>query len=259
MFLFKKIISHFLYPVSLLLMMQLAGLFLLWFTKKQRPGRRFITAASLFLVLCTCFTIPQRMLGRLESQYAALVSPKSNASLGELPVNWVVVLGGGHVCAPERPALSQLNEASLGRLVEGIRIYRELPGSRLIVSGGSVFDQLSDAEVLAKAAMEMGVPVEDILQEHGSRDTEEQALFIARMVGTDRFILVTSAYHMPRSMALFRGQGMTPVPAPTNYQSTSCPEGTLARLVPDPRGFERATCAVHEYLGMAWSKLRGRI
>jgi len=108
------------------------------------------------------------------------------------------------------------------RFVVGFRIHKLLPESRLVFSGGAVFDPVSEAEVMARAAEIMGVEGDRIILEEISRDTGDQARLVQKIVGDERFILVTSASHMPRSMVLFRKSGMEPIPAPTDYRVPRC-------------------------------------
>ena len=127
------------------------------------------------------------------------------------------MLGGGHVSDPRLPANSQISAAALGRVVEGVRLYKAIPGSKLLLSGGAVFDPVPEAEVMAQIAGLLGVKPQDIRLESDSRDTAEEAEIIAKMIGREKFILVTSAAHMPRSMALFRKRGLQPIPAPADF------------------------------------------
>jgi len=79
-------------------------------------------------------------------------------------------------------------------------------------------------------------------------------------VGKDKFILVTSAAHMPRAMGLFRKQGMEPIPAPTDYMAGEREGGLrLGMFFPSAGSLEKAGSAIHEYLGMVWGKLRSQI
>ena len=133
------------------------------------------------------------------------------------------MLGGGHVSDPRLPANSQISAAALGRVVEGVRLYKAIPGSKLLLSGGAVFDPVPEAEVMARIAVLLGVKPQDISLEPDSRDTADEAEIIAKMIGRERFILVTSASHMPRSMALFRKRGLQPIPAPTDFQVRGSP------------------------------------
>ncbi len=98
------------------------------------------------------------------------------------------------------------------RLIEGVRLHREIPGSKLILSGDN-----DSAEGMATMAEALGVSGEDIVPAFEPRDTEEESQQIAPIVGAQRFILVTSASHMPRAMGLFRKRGLQPIAAPTDY------------------------------------------
>ena len=103
----------------------------------------------------------------------------------------------------------------------------------------------------------MGFNLRNLWIEPLSRDTKDEARLMQKIVGRDRFVLVTSAAHMPRSMALFAKRGMRPVPAPTEYLAAE--SRGPARFFPSADGLERAERAFHEYLGLAWAKLRGQI
>ena len=85
------------------------------------------------------------------------------------------------------------------------------------MSGGGVYDPVSDAEVMARVAGEIGVPERDIILESKSKDTRDEALFIKPIVGKGPFVLVTTASHIPRSMALFNKLGMNPIPSPVGH------------------------------------------
>jgi uncharacterized SAM-binding protein YcdF (DUF218 family) len=101
--------------------------------------------------------------------------------------------------------------------VEGIRIYRNLPGSKLILSGGGGFDPVPNAKIMANVASILGINDSDMILEPDSKDTKDEAILIQKIVGDNKFILVTTASHMPRSMALFKKRGMQPIPAPIDH------------------------------------------
>jgi uncharacterized SAM-binding protein YcdF (DUF218 family) len=174
-------------------------------------------------------------------------------------VKLIVVLGGGHVSDPKLPITSQISEPSLVRLVEGIRIHRGLPGSKLVLSGGKPFETISNAEIMAGVAIAIGVKNQDLILEDISKDTEDEARLIQEIVGQEQFILVTSASHMPRSMALFKKLEMDPIPAPTDYLVKESLEMNPNKFYPRAENLDRAERAFHEYLGLAWAKLRGKI
>ena len=167
--------------------------------------------------------------------------------------------GGRSRSDPSLPPNSQISAAALGRVVEGVRLYKAIPGSKLLLSGGRVFDPVPEAEVMAQIAGLLGVKPQDISLESDSRDTADQAEIIAKMIGRERFILVTSAFHMPRSMALFRKRGLQPIPAPTDFPVRE-PQGfDPDRFFPRASSLGQVETALHEYLGLAWAWLRGAI
>ena len=98
-----------------------------------------------------------------------------------------------------------------------MRLYRQMPGATLLVSGGSVFGYGSDADAMQALAIGLGVNPADIVLDMESPDTETQAKLIRTMVGNERVVLVTSASHMPRSVGLFERAGVGVLPAPTHY------------------------------------------
>lgn len=169
------------------------------------------------------------------------------------------MLGGGHVSDPRLPANSQISAAALGRVVEGVRLYKAIPGSKLLLSGGVVFDPVPEAEVMARIVGLLGVKPQDIMLETDSRDTADEAEIIAKIIGTGKFILVTSAAHMPRAMALFRKRGRQPIPAPTDYLVQETQDPAPDRFFPGAGCLWQVQVAVHEYLGLVWAWLRGLI
>jgi len=136
----------------------------------------------ILLVLFSYAPLPDISLRSLECRYAPLADLSRFSG-----VKWVVVLGGGHNSDSGLPVTSQLSESSLSRLVEGVRIHRLLPESRFVLSGGAVFDPISEAEVMARAAEVMGVGGDRIVLEGFSRDTADQARLIREIVGDERF------------------------------------------------------------------------
>ncbi len=254
MFLFKKIASTFLFPVPLCLEVMLVGLFLLWFTRKQVLGKVVVTLGAVLLGVLSYGSFSDGLLRPLEYSYPP--KPAVEAIRG---AKWIVVLGGGHVSDPRVPVTSQLSGESMARLVEGIRLQKMNPEARLLLSGGSAFDPVPNAEIMARVASSIGVDRQNMVLETTSRDTEEEARTIKDMVGNEPLLLVTSASHMHRSMALFKSQGMNPVPAPTGHMLKE-PQGTSPRaFFPGTDGLRKAEAAFYEYLGLAWAKVRGEI
>lgn len=255
MFFFKKLVTPFLMPVSFCLALLVSGLVLLWLTRRQRAGRRLVTAGALLLLMLGYSAVSSRLLATLERQNA----PAADVSQAAGRVRWVVVLGGGSSADESLPAGMRLSEASQARLVEGIRLQRQLPGSRLLLSGGAVFGSAADAETMRVLAVELGVDPSALDLDTVSPDTETQAEVVRGRLGAEEFYLVTSASHMPRSLALFRKAGTNPIPAPTHFLVHSDRSLTPADFFPSAGGLRRAEAATYEYLGLAWAKVRGRI
>ncbi len=107
---------------------------------------------------------------------------------------------------------------------------------------------------MAEVAIAIGVKKENLVLDEVSKDTEDQARFIYRMVKQEPFILVTSASHMPRSMTLFKKLGMRPIPAPTEYQVKEGRGTAPKRFYPTADGLMKAERAFYEYLGSGLDK-----
>ncbi len=253
MFLFKKIVSPLFLPLTLSLLLLLVGLILLWSRKRERMGKILMTFGILLLALMSYNAVSSRLIMPLECRYPP-------AGLSEVRgARWIAVLGAGVIAEKGYPATSQLSRHSLASLAEGIRLQRHLPGCKLLLSGGAVFQPVPEAEVMAGAARELGVTEKDMVIESASRDTEEQVRKIRDIVGRDKFVLVTSAAHMPRSMALFRKEQMKPVPAPAGLCVKTKETLTPDDFYPGAGALRKSETAFHEYLGIVWAKLRGKI
>ena len=251
MFLMKKVFSRFLFPLPLSLELLFVGLFLLWFTRRERAGKALVTCGAMLLLgLSTTFTA-NALLRPLEHRYPPLAVIHAGAGLHT--VTYIAVLGGWADDDPNVPITSHVSPDQMVRLIEGVVMHREIPGSKLILSGGD-----NSAVSMAKMAESLGVNSEDILPLSEPRDTEEESQQIAPLVGPNRFILVTSASHMPRAMELFRTRGLHPIAAPADYLAPRHRFET-DDLFPDGFNLLKSQVAIYEYLGLAWEKFRGKI
>jgi len=250
MFLLKKIISGLAMPLSLITLVLAAGMVMIWPLKKKKAGWVTSVAGLILFLLLGYGVLGNIMLAKLEYQY-----PFPNEIERHNGVKWVVVLGGGMTSDPRMPISSQLSNASTVRAVEGIRIYRLLNGAKLLFSGGPVFNQMPEGEGMAQLALSLGVSPEDLVTEELSRDTEEQARLVKGLVGTDSIVLVTSAAHMPRSMALFKKAGIPCLAAPTDFLYKKEQQFNPSILFPNYNGFRKAETGWHEYLGLFYSRL----
>ncbi|OQX11078.1 MAG: hypothetical protein BWK80_45145 [Desulfobacteraceae bacterium IS3] len=245
MFLIKKIIAAFLLPMPVCLGISFLGLYFLWFTTRQELGKILVSAGLLALYLLSCGAVPHLILSPLEKESA--LSSNNHA------VKFVVVLGGGYVSAPQLPAAGQLTSPSLARITEGIRIFRSHPESRLVLTGKGV------SKLMADVATSLGVSEKSMIVENNSKDTDDEAENVRAIVGNEHFILVTSASHLPRALALFQKQGMNPEAAAAEYLLKGECKLSADLIVPSSSGLYRSERAIHEYLGLLWARLRGQI
>ena len=251
MFLAKKILSRIFFPVPLTLEVLLMGLFLLWFTRRQRAGKLLVTCGTLMLMCFSSLPVSSGLLRPLEHRYPPLLVSAGGENVAGM--KYIAVLGGFGDHDPEVSIASHVAPDLMVRLVEGVRLHRQIPGSKLILSGSH-----DSAAGMAEVAETLGVNKEDILLLAEPRDTQAESRQVAPIVGKGRFILVTSASHMGRAMTIFHRQGLDPLAAPTDYLA---PRHGLEfdDLVPDGYKLFKSQIAVYEYLGQAWEALRGMI
>ena len=261
MFIIKKMLGSLLMPLPFCLLMSFLGLFFLLRGKRVLTGKILITLGLVGLTIMSYNPVSRALHTPLNCKYEAYSSNqlKKIGTEPDATVKYVVVLAGGHKSDPNIPATGQLSGHSLIRLVEGVRIFRQNPGARLILSGGGFIDPVPEAVVMAQVSQFMGVSKNDMIIESTSNDTQDQARLIKPIVGTAPFVLVTSAIHMPRSMALFENLGMNPIPGPAGSTSRIKMPFSLLDLFPSVSALEDTTEAVHEYLGLMWGRLKGKI
>ncbi|MDT7041996.1 ElyC/SanA/YdcF family protein [Candidatus Nitronereus thalassa] len=257
MYLFKKIFSRLFFPVPLSLELIWVGLILVWLRPQRQMGKWILSGGVVIFTLLSFHPISNALLEPLESQYLPLKvqSPNAGESIVETRhVKWVVVLSGGGAERPGYPLASQLSSATVLRLVEGIALYQKLPGVKMLISGST-----GEAVLMHQFVLTFGVPREDVVVESNSRDTKDQSRFIADIVEKEALVLVTEASHMPRSMALFRKQGLSPIAAPVGHRIGQSTEFQWWDLVPSAESLKVAERAFYEYLGLGWAALRGQI
>lgn len=234
-------------PVSLLIAW--AGVFLI-FRKKYRSGLITVFCGLLIIYTFSLFPVAGLILQPLQTKYRSYQAEYFS-------VRYVVVLGGWHKTNRQIPLSSQLSQDSLTRIVEAIGIYHQNLGSKLVLSGAPPKKEIaSNAQMMAKMAILLGVPNEDIILEERPDNTESEVRFIKEIVRREPFVLVTSASHMPRAMKLFQRQGLTPLPAPVNFLIL---KDIQFSLIPSAVALQSSEKSLHEYLGMLWGWLRRRI
>jgi uncharacterized SAM-binding protein YcdF (DUF218 family) len=165
----------------------------------------------------------------------------------------IVVLTAWGSDDPDVPLLGRLNASSLYRTMMALELYQKRPDCRLIVSGGAV-----TARLMRDVLIQFGVPSAAITLEETSRSTAESAVNVGALLRErdEPFFLVTSAGHIPRSLIVFRKQGLEPIPVPIDHQLPR--DWRHANLTPRPAALVVSDLAVHERLGLLWYRIRGR-
>jgi uncharacterized SAM-binding protein YcdF (DUF218 family) len=158
---------------------------------------------------------------------------------------------GGYAPRDGIPITAALEGDGLTRIAEGVRLMHLIGGARLVVSGGATDPQMASAIGYAKFAVDFGVDEGSIVKLDQPLDTAEEARSVAALVGKSRFILVTSAYHMPRAVRLMELAGARPIPAPTGQLTPLRPDFGIRAWIPGARSLLKTERAIHEYLGMA--------
>lgn len=219
--------------------------------KKGRPVvRTTALLAILSLGIISTPWLPRYLTDYLERQYTSVVQVDPN-------IHWVVVLGGGVYPSADLSTNETLGMVSIKRLLEGVRLYRELPLAKLILSGGGEKNNRESVGArMGELASWFNIPAEHRLVENDSINTADEAMRIKEMLRTSPFYLVTSAIHMPRSMRLFKHQGLHPVAAPCHYTYYWKNEPRIVSYIPNIANVEYTMIAWHEILGMAWGKIR---
>jgi uncharacterized SAM-binding protein YcdF (DUF218 family) len=249
-----------LYPTSMCAMLLVAAAV---FRKRQRLSRVCFWAAFAVLMVCGNGWIVGALTRNLEWRYQ-LPEPAPNADA-------IVVLAGGLL--DRIPPRQTIEVADAGdRLIYAAHLFKRQAAGIVICTGGVATGGVAPrpgADVMAEFLGMLGVPKEAVVTEGGSSNTHEHAqnlpaIFQKRKI--KRVLLVTSALHMPRSMGVFLKQypDIEFIPAPTDYHATEKLSPTpwyreMAAVIPTPSHLESFSEAMHEYLGIAYYKLRGWI
>lgn len=204
----------------------------------------WIGAASLVYLSATA-PVADALLGPLEHRFSGIDDVRNLP-----PVRYIVVLGSGYAPRDGIPITAALREDSLARIAEGVRLMRKVHGASLVVSGGASGHETATAIGYAQFAVDFGVDSDSIVKLDKSLDTADEAGSIVAVVGKSPFILVTSAYHMPRAVRLMQLAGMQPIPAPTAQRTTGQVDFGARGWLPSSESLRKTERALHEYLGL---------
>ncbi|MBK5073813.1 envelope biogenesis factor ElyC [Budviciaceae bacterium CWB-B4] len=249
LFILKKIIGNLLLPLPFLLLLMAIALLLLWFSRWQKSAKTLLTVSWLGLLLLSLQPVADRLLMPIENQYATY--QKND------PIDYIVVLGGGYTYNPEWAPSSNLFPNSLPRVTEGVRLYRQHPGAKMIFTGAeAISNPLPNAKVAAMVAESLGVPEQDIIILPQAKDTIEEAQTVAQIAQQKTLLLVTSANHLPRAMRIFQKEGLNPIPAPANQLATLGPLNPWEKAFPSAFYLSHSERAWYETLGNLWLTIK---
>jgi uncharacterized SAM-binding protein YcdF (DUF218 family) len=237
-----------------LLVLGWAGLILI--IRHRRRGGLICLCASLgAMAAITVLPVGQLMLAPLEDRFPELRTPPAH-------VDGIIVLGGAiETELSAARGMPSLNDAA-ERMTQLVVLARRYPTAQLAFTGGNgllIHGRTSEADVARQFFSQLGVDPARIVYEGRSRTTYENAVFLKAQLAPKPgqvWLLITSAWHMPRSVGLFRSAGWTVLPYPVGYKTAPGFMTAIEGSLPD-RLF-MVDLASHEWVGLAAYWLLGR-
>jgi uncharacterized SAM-binding protein YcdF (DUF218 family) len=254
-FVLSKVLGFFALPSNFLITIGLVGLILLC-TRFTRLASWLIVTSIVLLAIAGLSPLGNALMVPLEQRF-----PPWDSSHGA--PDGIVVLGGA--LSPEISAARgavALNEAA-ERITVAVELARRYPDARIVFSGGNAALIREGGIEAAFAVQEfeaLGIPHERIIAEEQSRNTVENAVFsrlIAQPKPGERWLLVTSAYHMPRAMGVFRAADFPVEAYPVDWR-TRGPIDATEPFVSLGDGLRRTDTAVREWVGLVAYRLTGK-
>jgi uncharacterized SAM-binding protein YcdF (DUF218 family) len=236
-----KFIYSFLLPPGIYIILLL--LFGCMMHKKNKLYGKILIAFTLLFYLLSTELVGELIIKSLEQRYQPPNHPNGDV---------IVMLGGGATSdTPDINGLGQLSGSSANRLLTAVRLYKAIDAP-IIVSGGKVFsDSGNEAEIAKRQLLSLGVPANEILIENKSLNTAQNAQYTKKLLDQFHFhkpILVTSAFHMYRSVKNFAKVGVTVEPYPTDYKTSKKTVIYPGKFVPSDLSNLRTS--LKEYLGL---------
>jgi uncharacterized SAM-binding protein YcdF (DUF218 family) len=255
-FFFSKTLGIMLLPANFLIGLGLLGAILLM-TRFSALGRKLLVASVAILAICGFSPLGNLVLYPLESRF-----PPWDAARGA--PDGIIVLGGSIDADLSVAHDSAAVTAAADRVIEAAALARRYPNARIVFSGGSanlISADAREADYAAAIFESLGVSRDRLIMERRSRNTQENAEFskaIAAPKSGERWLLVTSAYHMPRSVGLFRKAGFAVEPYPVDWHTGKRADMlTFSSLAVD--GLKRTDVGIREWIGLAVYWATGKI
>jgi len=253
-FLASKALWFAVQPVVLLIAGALLGA---WLARRVRFARALALGCVGALALVSLAPVGALLIEPLEERFP----PPSP----DMPAPYGIVVLGGAIDAEASAARGQtILDEGAARLTAAAALARRYPQARILYAGGAGSlwpSPWTEAPEALKLLVALGVDPARIVLEDRSRNTDENARFAAALVHPtpdQSWLIVTSAYHMPRAMGLFVKAGFSARAYPVDYRSFG--DGRDWRFNPDPtRGLRLFDLAVHEWIGLIAYRVSGRI
>ncbi len=236
-------------PVPLITILLIIGLFFL-FRGRAKRGTISVGIATILLIVFSFPMLPNTLLYSLERTY-----PQYDIST---PVSKILILGCRHVNDRQLPVTAQLNPCSIVRATEAIRIFHKNPQATIITSGSVGVEPFSNAYMTKQFLVAMGIPQSNIIALEQSRDTEEEASNLVKLVQDEQFALVTSASHMKRAMTLFEIRNMKPIAAPTYHFVKESDSDDKGPIFPSADNLDKMERWWYEAMGNTWVWVKTR-
>ena len=254
-FILSKVLGFSALPSNFLITIGIVGLILLC-TRWTRLASWLVITSVALLAIAGLSPLGNALMLPLEQRFPPW-DPSHGAPDG------IVVLGGAlSPDVSEARGVVALDEAA-ERITVTVELARRYPNARVIFSGGSnavVFDEPPEAPFAVQEFEALGIPHERITAEEQSRNTIENAVFsrlLANPQPGERWLLVTSAYHMPRAIAVFRAAGFPVEAYPVDWR-TRGPADALRPFRSLGDGLRRTDTAVREWVGLLAYWLTGK-
>jgi len=240
-------------PTNLLILIGIAGVVLLA-TRFVAYGRKLMVASILGLAICTFSPLGALLLYPLESRF-----PPWDAARGA--PDGIIVLGGPVDSDISAAHATPVVRNAADRIFAAAELARRYPNARIVFTGGSpnlFSNDAREADYAGTLLENLGIARERMTMERRSRNTYENAVFTKALVNPkpgERWLLVTSAYHMPRSIGIFRKAEFLVEPYPVDWRVG---DQVFAIDNFSAEGLRRTDIAIREWLGLLAYRLRGR-
>jgi len=255
-FILSKTLGAMLLPTNFLIGVGVIGAILL-LTRFASLGRKLVMASVLLLVVCGLSPLGTLLLYPLEQRF-----PPWDAGRGT--PDGIIVLGGSIDADLSVAHGTSVVRSSPDRVIVAAALALRYPNARVVFSGGSahlISNDAREADFASAVFESLGVAKSRLIMERRSRNTVENAEFSKALVapkGGERWLLVTSAFHMPRSVGLFRKAGFAVEPYPVDWRVGGRDDLlSFSNIATD--GLVRTDLAVREWMGLIAYRATGKI